>query len=244
MQNLKTWLSIGIVTGLTLLASVAEAQSYRSRVNQFGGRSNPATRQIQRNQVRQHRLIPTRYRQPAVRQQGFGNGIRPVQPALPIEVPVQPIQPGHLDPGFGHGGHGLIEPDFGIAVPGFQPPVVSGGCGIPQPPVVLPPYLCQTDALIAQVDAFLCAFKPTICYVPDGRAIYRDALILRQELCRFREAAAISGCNPWKLFQPVDAACCRLVRRVERVACGRTGPNIERVRLIARLCEQIKCSLT
>jgi hypothetical protein len=81
--------------------------------------------------------------------------------------------------------------------------------------------------------------------VPQGEQIYRDALTLYESAVAFRQAAMAGAppCDLKPIYAAMDRSCDRLVSRVNCVARGRSGPNIEQVRLIGALCQQIRAYL-
>ena len=112
----------------------------------------------------------------------------------------------------------------------------SCSIGIPTPPSVT-----LADAIVGETDVFLQVFGPTRCAVPCGEEIYRDAIQLRQLTLELRQAAAAGAppCDLRALYQQVDCACGRLVGKVNRIARGRNGPNIQQVRTIGALCQEL-----
>ena len=112
----------------------------------------------------------------------------------------------------------------------------SCSIGIPTPPSVT-----LADAIVGEIDVFLRAFGPTRCAVPCGEEIYRDAIQLQQLTLELRQAAAAGAppCDLRALYRQVDCACGRLVGKVNRIARGRCGPNIQQVRTIGALCQEL-----
>ena len=77
--------------------------------------------------------------------------------------------------------------------------------------------------------------------VPEGGFILADAQSLQAAAADFRKDAA-RGLAPNQLayeFRDVDAIWQRLARRVNRIARGRIGPNIQQVQRIGGTCEQV-----
>jgi hypothetical protein len=125
-----------------------------------------------------------------------------------------------------------VPPDY-LHVPpqGGQP----GGISSPSPIVPL------ADKLVTQLDEFLVGFAPTARVASEGLQNLADATRLRDASARFRDLAA-QGAPPNQLafaFRDVDIYWQRLGRRVERLAKGRSGPNIDRVRMLGQTCEQL-----
>ncbi|MEW4571477.1 hypothetical protein AB1L88_26680 [Tautonia sp. JC769] len=101
------------------------------------------------------------------------------------------------------------------------------------------------DQLIGEVGAFLEVFGPTAHIVPQGDRMYRDAIDLHQAAVGLRQAA-LGGASPHELrkfHQRMERSCGRLVSRVNSVAKGRSGPNIEQIRYIGALCQQLSFSI-
>lgn len=191
----------------------------------------------------------------------FGGGTRPGQHGAPHHpgsgqfVPgrpgARPIRP--VDHGFAPG----VSDPHGYPAPGF-PGGFPGGA-VPPAPAIAPPFpgtggggghcspgvspaIGAVDQLIAQVGAFLQAFGPTVRCVPQGEQIYGDAVALYESALAFRQAALAGAppCDLQRIYAAMDHSCGRLVSRVNCIARGRTGPNIEQVRLIGALCGQLR----
>jgi hypothetical protein len=120
------------------------------------------------------------------------------------------------------------------------PPAVMGE---PAPPPgrstlsILP----LTDQLIRQVDTFLQSFAPTAGAVPEGAYFLDDAARLRYFANDFRKEV-VAGLSAPELayeFRDVDVTWQRLARRVQRVARGRNGPNIQLAMSIGDTCAAI-----
>jgi hypothetical protein len=145
-------------------------------------------------------------------------------------------------PGFGGHGHGH-DHGQGHGSPGFGG---HGGRGGACPPGVgHAPVIGLVDQLIAEVGAFLEVFGPTAHIVPQGERMYRDAIDLHQAAVGLRQAA-LGGASPHELrkfHQRMERSCGRLVSRVDSVARGRSGPNIEQVRYIGALCHRLESFL-
>lgn len=126
-----------------------------------------------------------------------------------------------------------------VAVPGVRVETRS------RPVVVQSPLPGLADVLVEQVEAYVQVFAPTADGVPEGRKMLDDANRLLAASSAFREEVA-RGADPNALivrFRDVDAPSQRLARRVNRIAQGRTGPNIRQVNVIAATCEQIHQAL-
>jgi hypothetical protein len=97
------------------------------------------------------------------------------------------------------------------------------------------------NKLVAQLDDFLAVFTPTAGAAAEGLDSLEDARRLRAAAIQF-QAQAAQGAAPNQLafaFRDVDVYWQRLGRRVERLAKGRSGPNIDRVRMLGQTCEQL-----
>jgi hypothetical protein len=102
----------------------------------------------------------------------------------------------------------------------------------------LSPLPDLAKVLVEQVDEFLRDFRATARDVPDGSLILADAERLRNGAADFQKDVA-GGLDPGRLafeFREVDASWQRLARRTNRVAQGRTGPNIQQVERIGQTC--------
>jgi hypothetical protein len=97
------------------------------------------------------------------------------------------------------------------------------------------------DTLAWQVDGFLQAFATTAREVPEGEQFLVDAQALSAAANRFRDLAA-GGASPVRLSQElrgVEGAWQQLQQRTQRVARGRTGPNIQQVGLMGNTLQQM-----
>ena len=117
----------------------------------------------------------------------------------------------------------------------------------PQPAVVVAesPIVGLANQLVDQVNQFVQVFGPTAGVVPEGGAILADAQRLQAEAADFRQDSA-RNLPPNQVaheFLDVDATWQRIARRVNRIARGRTGPNIQQVQRIGATCEQIHRAL-
>ncbi len=132
--------------------------------------------------------------------------------------------------------------------------LIRGQLNLPAPPppgvrVILrpargpSPLVAMTDQLVQQVDVFIQVFATTARDVPQGQYILADAQRLQAAAADFRQDIARGPqIDPNVLadeFEDVDACWQRLVRRVNRVGGGRTGPNIQQVQKMGATCEQI-----
>ena len=131
--------------------------------------------------------------------------------------------------------------------------LIRGQLNLPTPPpgprVVLrpargpSPLVVMTDQLVQQVDTFIQVFGTTARNVPQGEFIMADAQRLQAAAADFQQDVARGPqIDPNVLadeFEDVDACWQRLVRRVNRIGGGRTGPNIQQVQKMGATCEQI-----
>jgi hypothetical protein len=103
------------------------------------------------------------------------------------------------------------------------------------------PVVALAGQLVDQVTAFLQVFGPTAGVVPEGAWFLADAQRLQAAAADFRQDAA-GGLDPARLayeFRDVDALWQRLARRTNRIARGRTGPNIQQVGLMGQTVAEI-----
>jgi hypothetical protein len=129
-----------------------------------------------------------------------------------------------------HQNLGLDSPQPQVQV-GLAPPTGGG----------IPPIVGLSSQLVEQVNQFVQVFGPTAGNVPEGGLMLIDAQRLQAAASEFQRSAA-GGLPPNQLaygFRDVDALWQRLARRVNRVARGRMGPNIQQVQRVGETCEQI-----
>ncbi len=130
----------------------------------------------------------------------------------------------------------LLRQRLGLATP---PPAVDIAL---QPAGNAPsPVITLADQLNAQLDTFLAAFTPTVGVVPEGQWIVADAQQLKAAAAAFREECG-RGVDTYRLsqqFVAVDQLWGRLARRINRIARGRTGPNIQTAMQMGETCRQI-----
>jgi hypothetical protein len=106
----------------------------------------------------------------------------------------------------------------------------------------LPILAGLADTLSGQVEGFLQAFVATARDVPEGEGFVADAQALGEANDRFRRMAS-GGVPPAQLSQElraVESAWQRLQQRTQRVARGRTGPNIEQVGLMGNTLQKMR----
>lgn len=131
----------------------------------------------------------------------------------------------------------LIHQNLGLQSP--QPNVQIGLA--PPPGGGEAPIVGLSNQLVEQVNEFVQVFGQTAGNVPEGGPMLADAQRLRAAAAHFRQHVA-KGPPPNQLayeFRDVDASWQRLARRVNRVARGQAGPNIQQVGRIGGTCEQV-----
>jgi hypothetical protein len=103
------------------------------------------------------------------------------------------------------------------------------------------PVLALADRLVAQTDDFLIAFTPEAKDVREGGYFIADARRLRAAAADFRDAIprAIDVGQLAYAFRDVDALWQILARRTNRIAQGRSGPNIQRIENIGQTVAEI-----
>lgn len=103
------------------------------------------------------------------------------------------------------------------------------------------PIRALADELLREVDAFLQVFGPTAGTVPEGGLFLADAERLQAAAATFREISRrdVSANELALSFRPVDECWLRLARRTNRIARGRTGPNIQQVARMGQTCDRI-----
>lgn len=143
----------------------------------------------------------------------------------------------------------LVKRELGLNTP---PPAVTvavpGVAVVPAPappPVTSDRLLVLADQLVQQSSDFVRVFGPTAGAVPQGGAMLSDGERLAAASVAFRDAAR-GGADVNSLaltYRDVDAIWDRLARRVNRIAKGRTGPNIQQVAKIGGTCAMIHDAL-
>lgn len=111
-------------------------------------------------------------------------------------------------------------------------------------PVVPPAVPPLADQLSRSINAFLQGFGPNVQDVSEGEFILADAQRLQASVAEFRRNARRSPpMDVHRLtneFAAVDLHWQRLARRINRLADGRIGPNINRVQEMGEYCNQIR----
>ena len=131
----------------------------------------------------------------------------------------------------------LIHQNLGLDSP---QPVVEVALVVPQGGGA-PPIVGLSNQLAEQINEFVQVFSQTAGNVPEGGLMLADAQRFQAAAADFRQDAA-GGLPPNQLaykFRDVDASWQRLARRVNRVARGRVGPNIQQVQRLGVTCEQV-----
>ena len=103
------------------------------------------------------------------------------------------------------------------------------------------PVTALAGQLVDQVTAFVQVFSQTAGAVPEGGQFLADSQALQAAAADFRQDTA-RGISPSQLafeFRDVDAIWQRLARRTNRIARGRTGPNIQQVGLMGQTITEI-----
>lgn len=101
------------------------------------------------------------------------------------------------------------------------------------------------DQLGGEADGFIAAIQPNVLRIPQGHQFVADARALRASAIAFRHAA-VGGAGPDQMrgaFAQLDQAYGSLLNRVNRIAGFRSGPNIDRVRRLGGLVDQIRGTL-
>lgn len=115
----------------------------------------------------------------------------------------------------------------------------------PAAPVGPPPVLGLADRLVAETDAFLQVFGPTARIVPQGGQFLADAEALRAAAADFRATIAQAG-DPARLagdFEALQGLWGRMQARVDMIARGRTGPNIQQIEKIGAIIGEMRRQL-
>jgi hypothetical protein len=135
-----------------------------------------------------------------------------------------------------------VEGQTGQALqPGGPAPVAPAVNPYPPAGSGVSPVAGLADQLLGETSSFIAAFAPTAGRVPEGRFMLAEAQQLQAVASNFRQAAD-AGLAPDQLapaFQNLFACWDQLGQRVNRVAQGRTGPNIAQVQKLGMICSQI-----
>ena len=176
------------------------------------------------------------------------NGQEPIlEPLPPLENQshlLQFVPSGSVDPLLSTHGQGSSSgPTSGIGQPGSY--TVSETNPTLEPLYLVDrPLLALAEELVIEIDDFTRNFSPQVISVPEGRKILADAEKLRGRALTFRNAVRSGNFDHIsKLNKMLRAETNDLVRRVGRVSHGRTGPNIERVGIIASTSYRINSML-
>jgi hypothetical protein len=90
--------------------------------------------------------------------------------------------------------------------------------------------MALADQLAGQAAAFEQVFGLTASVTPGGGAFRADARILQSAALGLRQAAIAGDARRMALaYRDIYAAWSRMINRVNRIAPGRTGPNIEQI---------------
>ncbi len=103
------------------------------------------------------------------------------------------------------------------------------------------PVTDLANQLVKQTADFIQVFSQTAGAVPEGRQFLADAQALEAASGNFRQDAA-RDLSPSQLafeFREIDAIWQRLARRTNRIARGRTGPNIQQMDRVGNTIAEI-----
>jgi hypothetical protein len=100
----------------------------------------------------------------------------------------------------------------------------------------------SADELIEQATDLRRAFEPTVAIVTEGRWFLRDMRQLEATATAFRRSlsSGVSNAEVLRAWEQTNAHWLELENRTSRIARGRTGPNIQRVRRMARTVSDIR----
>jgi len=121
------------------------------------------------------------------------------------------------------------------------PMALNGTILAPQLTGVGSPIGGLTDRLLAQLNDFLNVFGPDAGAVPEGGLFLQDAQTLQAAAAQFRDEV-VKGPDPARLaydFRDVDAVWQRLARRTNRIARGRSGPNVRKIEAIGQTLAEV-----
>lgn len=144
-----------------------------------------------------------------------------------------------------------LSPDF-VVDPGR--PVIIDPPAYPHLPwPVSPPgnrpgnaaAIALADRFAGEIDGFLAAMQPNVLKVPEGPQIFKEGKAVRNEVIAFRQTAA-AGARPRELapsLRQLEGLYAGFSSRVLRVSGGKPGPNVDRVRRMGAILDQIRGSV-
>jgi hypothetical protein len=107
-----------------------------------------------------------------------------------------------------------------------------------------PPLVVLADQLAGQAAAFEQVFGMTASVTPQGGAFLADAQRIRGDALGLRQAVTAGDANRAALtFRDIDITWRRMAARVNWIAPGRTGPNIQQIWRMGDTVAQIGRSL-
>jgi hypothetical protein len=127
--------------------------------------------------------------------------------------------------------------------PPYLPPTII------QPPTVTPPLppayggpLALLDEWLAALDRLIAIQQTTVASVPQGFQLLGDARQLRSSVSRLRQQIGAGVPPPGFLgaYREAERDYGRLRQRVDAIARGRSGPNIDLVRSMQSVLEQFR----
>lgn len=133
-----------------------------------------------------------------------------------------------------------------------RPPLIPTTIIVPpivQPPPVVPPLppayggpLALLDDWLGALDQLIAVQQANVTAVPQGFQVLGDARELRSSLGRLRQRVGAGVPPPGfqGAFREVERDYGRLRQRIDRIAGGRSGPNIDLVRSMQGILEQIR----
>jgi hypothetical protein len=168
----------------------------------------------------------------------YSRGYRGYVPVGPLRYPIEPFPLLGIDERLGYPAAAprVVVPPWADNEPGY----------VVQPPTGTINLAAEADALIEQSGAFIQVFSQTGGQVPEARRQLNEAQDLNEAARAFREllsAGATAG-QLDKALQRVENSWGRMSRRTERLAQGRTGPNIEQVRLMGLTIDRMRQALS
>ncbi|WP_337173923.1 hypothetical protein [Paludisphaera sp.] len=213
-----------------------DAARYDNRDRRGGGFAGPYDRDPRGYSATYNRPGP----------EGYPRGSRPrVSPYLTPPLGYGPPRTTFDLPGLGRSGlpvpdldvygHGPTVTTYEVLRPRFEPG-----------PDAQRRVIEMSDSLLGRTDSYVRDFASTAGAVPEGPQFLAEAQALNAAAARFRELAA-GGAGPRRLsaeLETVEAMYGPLAARTDRVAQGRTGPNIQRVYEMGDVIQRIRRNLT
>lgn len=246
-MNRSTW-AIALAAAVAALGPARADDDYRDRPEQQRRslrKLEERRRDAERDYAEDIRDAQRDYAEDArdARRRSYNRGYRGYTPAYGPAGHADYPQPYDPPPAYGEPypvPYGPGEPT-GYPEAYSPPPVEAPRYAEPAPPPGAGPA-ADADALIEQSAAFLQVFSQTGAKVPQAGRQLAEAQALNDAARYFRQLLAADSA-PAQLAEAlaaIESSWDRMSRRTERLARGRTGPNIEQVRLMGRTIDRLR----